>query len=171
MSTYYRYFRPVQFNFDRGTLNVKPRGGICFQINDDLLLQKRFSYSICHNDDLFSKKTARNIANDRMVRLNHGKAGNLITQLFKADSFTPNSRHENEIILAIENFTLKAESLDILADGVDGEDYYFLADLSLLQQKINEIQATHELSFAMLKEWRRSDNNAALRGFYENQTW
>lgn len=166
MSTYFRYFRPVNFDFTRGTLNVLPRGGICFQVNDDKPQEKYFSYSICHADDVFSKKTARHIAEDRMKHLFAAKTPQQITDLFKNGTFKPLTHHENEVIFAVEKFIAKAGEV-VDTKTIVSKDCYFFADLLLLQEKINEIQATHDLAYAMLQQWRRGNNNEALRSFYE----
>lgn len=163
MSTYFRYLRPVQFDYQRGVLEVLPTGGICFQINDDEPI-KLFSYSICHSEDVFSKQVARMISNSRMIKLMDGRSSKAITDLFDSGAFNPLSRHEDEIIKGVEGFI--DASTEVVAYG---EECFFFEDLLLLQEKINDIYATHTVAHAMLRAWQRNDNHDALRSFYADK--
>lgn len=68
-SIFYRYVRPLKFNRERCELETAPKGGVCLRferVADEVLT---FSFSRCHEDELFSKEVAKRVADDRAWRL------------------------------------------------------------------------------------------------------
>lgn len=61
---FYRYIRPVIFQVSRCELITQATGGVCLRFNIGEC-ESSFSYARCHKDDLFSKSTAKAIADNR----------------------------------------------------------------------------------------------------------
>jgi hypothetical protein len=65
---FYRYVRPVRLNLERCEIETDPKGGVClrFERNGDETL--KFSFSRCHENELFSKEVAKRVADERALR-------------------------------------------------------------------------------------------------------
>jgi hypothetical protein len=71
MTKFYRYYRPMKYSEDRATLDTLPRGGVClrFETLEDRPNTMWFTHARCHETELFSKTTARQIVDQRATLL------------------------------------------------------------------------------------------------------
>lgn len=60
MPTFYRFLRPIAFNYHRSTIEMEPMGGVCFFVQQDEKL--KVSYSICPLDQTFNREVAKKLA-------------------------------------------------------------------------------------------------------------
>lgn len=71
MTVFYRYYRPMEYSIGRAQLETKARGGVCirFQTLESAKEHMWFTHARCHEEDLFSKSTAREITDQRAEQL------------------------------------------------------------------------------------------------------
>ncbi len=71
MTVFYRYYRPQKYSTERAAMETLPRGGVClrFETLEDWPNSLWFTHARCHSTELFSKSTARQIADQRAKEL------------------------------------------------------------------------------------------------------
>jgi hypothetical protein len=148
MSNFYRYLRPLKYDFKRFQIDTSPRGGICFYIRDDGNRLITLSYSICHEFDVFDKAVARTIA---MQRFNHGVTIQIETE----------SVHTDDIQAAL----IKLDEADRKETSTKG--FYQRKELRLLTDKIKKINTNHRYTNELLYVSQDTIQSLHLKKSYE----
>ena len=123
MTILYRYLRPKYYSFGRNVVKTEAKGGICFRLEAGHL-----TYSICHPRQQFSKEQARLLADSR--------AKYSIGFMIPPEQSTLEQICEEVLKLEEEWRTKGLES-------VSAQDLYLNAELGILRQRVEEIQASH----------------------------
>jgi len=138
---FYRYLRPLEFNFKRHAVETTPNGGICFKVEDPEELphlrpnsaerQLTVSYSICNPKDLFDKEVAKRIADQRW-------------EACHKYSFLSKSVSVNVIARVMVDFYSSLPK-----DTSTTIELYRIQDLRLLVDRINEIWIGHRRAWEL----------------------
>jgi len=160
MTHFYRYLRPLEFNFKRHAVEVTPNGGVCFRVEDPAELPHlrpnrdermlTVSYSICNPKDLFDKEVAKKIADQRW-------------EACHKYSFLSRSVSANMIAKAIIDFYL---SLPQDPTGATLE-LYRTEDLRLLAQRLQSIWAGHRSAWHLSDLSRETIKAIGIEKAYE----
>lgn len=71
MQHFYRYLRPMSYDFKRSAISISPLGGACLRINDEGFNVgckiASVSFALCADTDVFNKDTAKKIADARSL--------------------------------------------------------------------------------------------------------
>lgn len=153
---FYRYLRPKRYNFDRNIVETDPRGGICLAVRlgegqfDNLM---EVAYSICHANDVFSKDTAKRIADQRLKSLT------------SYELHRPASLQTDDILHALIK---RFDSLPHLFDEHAPRRIYMDYDLELAVKRIQEIWASIRAAEQLAMMDQDAIEALRLREFYEH---
>ena len=155
MSHFYRYLRPLEYNFNRYAVQLSPKGGICFRcLAEDPepgpagFRLVTVSAAICHDDDLFNQDVARTIADNRAM---HGSI-----YAFHTPSLATN-------VIALGLVTL---SENVIRDEPNPREIYHNMELAHLARRIKQVRHTHKIAWQLDKMGREVIEALDLKNYY-----
>lgn len=153
MTHFYRYLRPLEYNFNAYRVQLDQAGGICFRCTatDGLDGTKvvTVAASICDQNDLFNQDVARKIADARF------DAGHVYC--VHAPSLATN-------VIALSLCALAERT--IVADAEPQEIYLHL-ELHHLSNTITQIRNTHRIAWELDRLGRDVVEALHLKDYYE----
>lgn len=146
MLPFYRFIRPVRFNYKRSELTTLPRGGICLRFEQAENENLWFSYSRCHPDDLFNKVVAKQIADSKAEVIRNSP---VLLDIF---SVLPPSKNTDALVSCIFDFS---KSISTVSE-ISLVHQYLLLDVRLFSTALAEIHTENKKQEALLEHWSKA---------------
>ena len=150
MLPFYRYIRPVRFNYKRSELVTQPRGGLCLRFEEvENGTTLWFSFSRCHADDLYNKVVAKQIADARAEVIRNNPS------LVEVFGVIPPSKNTDELIESVISFSRSLSMVSFISPV----HQYLLHDTLFFSDALENISTENKRQAALLGNW-----TAALDG-------